>query len=376
MHALNIADGTERSFSPVLVTASVAGNRRGQLRRPGDVQSQAGKPATRADAGRRHCLCRLRRLCRHRPVSRLDHRLQRHEPGAADQLRFQHDAEQHTAAYGANAAEGGIWMGGGGLAVDDNTNLYFEVGNGTFNVTNNSGGHGIRRQLSSSFRRPTGWRSRIISRPTTRPRWQQNDTDLGSGGLLLLPDQPGTYPHLLLGAGKGREEFMSSTATSSRPTTIILTPTDSLITSRNPSAAKSAAPSTRPPISTARIYYAGNGDNLKAFSVTSGVLSGSAGFHRARAASISRARRRASPPTAPTTASSGRCKWARPPCWSPATPRISRPNFTTAPAAGQPRPARRRRQVRRADGGRRQSVCRQLQFRFRVRPARRHARLY
>ena len=52
-----------------------------------------------------------------------------------------------TAAYGGNAGEGGIWMGGGGLAVDDNTNLFFEVGNGIFNVTNNSG----RTEYGDSF---------------------------------------------------------------------------------------------------------------------------------------------------------------------------------------------------------------------------------
>ena len=43
-------------------------------------------------------------------------------------------------AFGVNAAEAGIWMGGGGMGVDDHTNLFFEVGNGSFNVFNNSAG--------------------------------------------------------------------------------------------------------------------------------------------------------------------------------------------------------------------------------------------
>jgi hypothetical protein len=29
-----------------------------------------------------------------------------------------------------------------------------------------------------------------------------SDADVGSSGLVLLPDQPGTYPHLLIGAGE------------------------------------------------------------------------------------------------------------------------------------------------------------------------------
>ena len=39
-----------------------------------------------------------------------------------------------TGQFGAAADEGGIWMGGGGLAVDSNTNLYFTTGDGNFNA--------------------------------------------------------------------------------------------------------------------------------------------------------------------------------------------------------------------------------------------------
>jgi len=40
----------------------------------------------------------------------------------------------------ANAGEAGIWMGGGAIAVDANTNLFFQTGNGIFTATNGSGG--------------------------------------------------------------------------------------------------------------------------------------------------------------------------------------------------------------------------------------------
>ena len=44
-----------------------------------------------------------------------------------------------TGAFGGNAGEGALWMGGNGLSVDANTNLYFETGNGSFSANTNGG---------------------------------------------------------------------------------------------------------------------------------------------------------------------------------------------------------------------------------------------
>ena len=35
-----------------------------------------------------------------------------------------------------------------------------------------------------------------------------NDIDVGSGGVALLPDQPGPNPHLMVGAGKGGTVYL------------------------------------------------------------------------------------------------------------------------------------------------------------------------
>ena len=37
---------------------------------------------------------------------------------------------------------------------------------------------------------------------------QDNDSDTGSGGVILLPDQPGPFPHLLVGGGKPSRAFV------------------------------------------------------------------------------------------------------------------------------------------------------------------------
>ncbi|HWC60458.1 MAG TPA: hypothetical protein VHC44_12250, partial [Verrucomicrobiae bacterium] len=37
---------------------------------------------------------------------------------------------------------------------------------------------------------------------------QDNDLDVGSGGMMLLPDQPGPYPHLMVGGGKTQRAYL------------------------------------------------------------------------------------------------------------------------------------------------------------------------
>ena len=37
---------------------------------------------------------------------------------------------------------------------------------------------------------------------------QNNDIDLGAGGVTLLPDQPGPYPHLLVPVGKTSRAYL------------------------------------------------------------------------------------------------------------------------------------------------------------------------
>jgi hypothetical protein len=108
-----------------------------------------------------------------------------------------------TAHFGVNAGEAGVWMGGGGLCVDANTNLYFETGNGSFTATNGSGG----TEYGDSFVRLSTTNGLKVADYFTP--WNQNamggpgaDGDLGSGACMLVPDQAGTNLHLIVGGGK------------------------------------------------------------------------------------------------------------------------------------------------------------------------------
>ena len=106
-----------------------------------------------------------------------------------------------VAAFGADAGEGGIWMAGCGLSADTAGNLFFAIGNGSFNALNNSGG----TEYGDSFiRLTTSTRLAVADyfTPFNQAFLAANDLDVGSGGVMLLPDQPGSFPHLMIDGGK------------------------------------------------------------------------------------------------------------------------------------------------------------------------------
>ncbi len=100
-----------------------------------------------------------------------------------------------------NAYEGGIWSSGFGPAVDSSDFVYVPTGNGFFDA--NLGGidfgdsvlrltwAGVTPRVADYF---TPWNQAMLN---------STDGDVASGGVMLLPDQPGApYPHLLVQVGK------------------------------------------------------------------------------------------------------------------------------------------------------------------------------
>jgi len=91
----------------------------------------------------------------------------------------------------------GIWMNGFGVAADYSGNLFF--------VTANSGAYtyGAPYNYSNSVMKVSGDLTVIgYFTPVNVNELDQNDSDFGSGGVLLMPDQPGSKPHLAVAAGK------------------------------------------------------------------------------------------------------------------------------------------------------------------------------
>jgi len=93
-----------------------------------------------------------------------------------------------------NQTLGTIWMSGAGIAADASGNMFFATGNGYWDGISNFSDSILKLNGSLSV---AGYFT-----PSNQCILDKNDWDLGSGGVLILPDQPGSYPHQLVQAGK------------------------------------------------------------------------------------------------------------------------------------------------------------------------------
>jgi outer membrane protein assembly factor BamB len=102
-------------------------------------------------------------------------------------------------------AAGGIWQGGFAPAADDAGNIYFETGNGLFNADlggRNVGDSFVKLSTAGGTLKFTPDPANFYT-PNNERQLDRDDIDLGSGGIMLLPDQTGTStPRLLVGSGK------------------------------------------------------------------------------------------------------------------------------------------------------------------------------
>ena len=98
--------------------------------------------------------------------------------------------------------EGGIWMSGGAPAFDAAGNLYFSTGNGSFNA--NLGQHDFGDSVVKLSTGSGKLEAVDFFTPYNQETLDAIDGDLGSGGVLLLPDEAGSpaHPHLAVTGGK------------------------------------------------------------------------------------------------------------------------------------------------------------------------------
>ena len=99
-----------------------------------------------------------------------------------------------------------IWMSGYGPATDDSGDILFVTGNSDPAGTTYDGVSNIQEsvvKISSDLTTVLD-----LFTPSNQSSLDESDNDFGSGGVLVLPDQPGSKPHLAVAAGKVGTMFL------------------------------------------------------------------------------------------------------------------------------------------------------------------------
>ncbi|HLJ90065.1 MAG TPA: kelch repeat-containing protein, partial [Candidatus Angelobacter sp.] len=172
--------------------------------------------------------------------------------------------------YGA----GGIWMAGSGLTADSEGNIFLATGNGDFDATVGDYGDSILK-FSTTGNLPT---LTDYFTPTDEFALFKGDVDLGSGGVVLIPNQPGNM-HLLVQAGKEGIVYVVNRdqMTSNNLHFCSGCATESMIVQelgQEQTSGKSAVGGMwgKPVYWNNTVYFWGNGDQLKAFPMSNGLL--------------------------------------------------------------------------------------------------------
>lgn len=189
LHALDIITGAEKFGGPVLIQASVKGSGTGSV--SGEINFDPRRENPRAAlllAGGQVYLT-WGSSC---------------DVGPYHGWVMAYDAHtlKRTAVLNVTptGGEGGIWQSDAGPAADIDGNIFVATGNGDFNA--GSGGSG--RNYGDTLLKLDGksLAVRDYFTPFNQKQLNDNDLDLGSQGPVLLPDQSGPHPHMLVVAGK------------------------------------------------------------------------------------------------------------------------------------------------------------------------------
>lgn len=252
LHALDIATGAERPGSPVAIQASVPGTGEGGTTLVFEPRNYKQRPglvllngivytswSSHCDIGRYHGWL----------------------IGYDDRTLAQVAVYNNT----PNGNEGSFWAGGAAPAVDDSGNIYLVAGNGSFDA--DRGGP----DLGESFIKLStqgGLKVADWFTPFNYASLNSRDLDVGSSGVVLLPDSAGSsaHPHLMVGAGKEGRLYVLDR--------------DNL--GRLQSGADSQIPQSLTGVIGGvfgiaayfnnTVYFSGSGDNLKAFPIRNGQL--------------------------------------------------------------------------------------------------------
>jgi uncharacterized protein YjdB len=177
----------------------------------------------------------------------------------------------------ANGGLAGFWMSGAGVAADSSANIFIASGNGDFDTTNIPATLLGDSVLKLFFNGSAITLSDYFT-PFNQGKLDGGDTDLGSGGTLVLPDQSGSNPHELVQVGKAGTIYVISrdqfTLGNLHYCITNCNSMDAQIAQELPAAVGGMF--SVPAYWNGTVYFQGAGDPLKAFLLTNGVFPTSA----------------------------------------------------------------------------------------------------
>jgi hypothetical protein len=202
LHALDVFTGSEKYNAPVTISTSVPGTGDGSVNGMISFSSQLhhNRSGLAEVGGRIYVM-----FAAHEDATPYHGWVMAYQAKNVQQQM----AVFNTTPNGVNGADGGIWMGGAAPAIDSGANIYFSTGNGVFDELppppNSDYGDSILRlhYVRGSTLNGTNLSISDYFTPYNQAALAQGDTDLGSGGIILLPNQTGSGPqHLLTEVGK------------------------------------------------------------------------------------------------------------------------------------------------------------------------------
>jgi hypothetical protein len=204
LHALDIVTGAELEHSPAEIEAAYPGT--GANSSNGNVVFAPGQYAERVG------LLLLNGFIYLGWTSHCDE-----QPYTAWLMAYNESTMKQASVLNLtpNGSGGGIWMAGSGLAADADGYIYFLDGNGTFDPQLNSRGFPVHGDFGNGFIK-VGTANGKLSvadyfEMSNTVSESNGDSDLGSGGALVLPDlkdEKGNVHYLAVGGGKDQNIYV------------------------------------------------------------------------------------------------------------------------------------------------------------------------
>ena len=267
LHALDLTTGAELSGSPTEITATYPGT--GANSQNGNVIFNPSQYAERS------ALLLLNGNIYTTWTSHCDIGLY-----TGWVIAYSESSLQQTAVLNLtpNGQEGSAWMAGAGMAADSSGFIYLLDANGTFDTTLDNNGFPSKQDFGNAMLKLSTANNKL----TVADYFESangiddssRDLDLGSAGALLLPDQTdanGVVHHLIVGGGKDTNIYVAD-----RDNLGKYNPSSTSNVYQQLSGAVAGMIYGSPAYFNGVLYYASDGDSLKAFPIANAHVATSA----------------------------------------------------------------------------------------------------